>query len=124
VENVPLPSADAAYHILGSSLDELKRHNIVVDLETSKSDDVLSLRASRSVNHIGSANILLRRIAERCGFLSGRTLRRLPYIGLALYGADPISNGMKFAWPLDDALRALSLAVDKEIQKGTTGDRS
>lgn len=46
-------------------------------------------------------------LAQKCESLSGRTLRRLPYLALAMYTyADKCT--------IEDALKALTLAIDSE----------
>lgn len=53
-------------------------------------------------------------LSEKCKGLSGRTLRRLPFLGLAMY-----TWGGKLT--LDDAVEALEKAVEQEVMAGTAG---
>ena len=55
-------------------------------------------------------------VAQKCHGLSGRTLRRLPILGLAMYtwGGESIT--------LDEAVSALEAAVDQELQAGKGKD--
>ena len=59
-----------------------------------------------------SAGYRIWALAQKCHGLSGRTLRRLPILGLAMYtwGGESIT--------LDDAVSALEAAVDQELQAG------
>lgn len=54
-------------------------------------------------------------LSKRCRGLSGRTLRRLPILGLAMY-----TWGGRLS--LDDAVEALEKAVEQEIRAGTVGN--
>jgi pachytene checkpoint protein 2 len=114
IERIPNPSSAASYEILRSCLNELLRCGIIqrtlniVIVEDEEEGDVFPpLAAVRcSVDACSSAKHLLS-IAERCAGLSGRALRRLPYLGLALYGYGD-------TYSISDALSLLDAAVQKE----------
>jgi pachytene checkpoint protein 2 len=114
IERIPNPSSAAAYEILRSCFNELLRCGIIQNLfdiviiEDEDERDVFPpLVAVRcSVDTCSPAKRLLS-IAERCAGLSGRALRRLPYLGLALYGYGDTHS-------ISDALSLLDAAVRKE----------
>jgi DNA polymerase III delta prime subunit len=113
IERIPNPSSAASYEILRSCLNELLRCGIIqnsldiVIIEDEEERDIFPpLAAVRcSVDAYSSAKRLLS-IAERCAGLSGRALRRLPYLGLALYGYGDTHS-------ISDALSLLDAAVEK-----------
>jgi hypothetical protein len=110
-QRIPRPSCEVAYLILRSCFKELMRIGLVQyskHLDSCDDDDI---------NHALQTNLLLeehpqtllRDISERCDALSGRSLRRLPYLAIALYAEDDIVT-------LSQALHALSTAVDNHIE--------
>ncbi|KAI9345545.1 P-loop containing nucleoside triphosphate hydrolase protein [Obelidium mucronatum] len=81
---VGLPSPVVIYSILSSTLSELMRCHLIHPME-----DILSWRdietyASRGID-MGDANQKLYSVARQCEGLSGRAIRKLPFIAHALF---------------------------------------
>jgi SpoVK/Ycf46/Vps4 family AAA+-type ATPase len=108
---IPSPSSEAAYKILLSSFKELVRIGLIKhgsSFESSDDDDINhALQTNLHIEEHPQSS--LRDISERCESLSGRTLRRLPYLAIALYADDDTVT-------LPQALSALSLAVDHQLE--------
>ncbi|OQO07316.1 hypothetical protein B0A48_07013 [Cryoendolithus antarcticus] len=104
---IPSPSTSAIYNIFRSCLNELIRSKLI-----TADDDVPTLATTHMTLHdsLESAGFRLSKVAEKCAkfAVSGRTLRRLPVLGLATYtwGA---------AQTLDNAVAALEKAVEQEV---------
>jgi len=62
----------------------------------------------KAVEESVPASLMLWNLAQRCGGLSGRTLRRLPYLALALHG-----QGDYFT--LEHALQSLDIAINDQL---------
>ncbi|KAK6433588.1 hypothetical protein LTR95_010231 [Oleoguttula sp. CCFEE 5521] len=104
---IPSPSTSAIYNIFRFCLNELIRSKLI-----TADDDVPTLATTHMTLHdsLESAGFRLSKVAEKCAkfAVSGRTLRRLPVLGLATYtwGA---------AQTLDNAVAALEKAVEQEV---------
>ncbi|KAI9876754.1 MAG: hypothetical protein M1830_005802 [Pleopsidium flavum] len=125
---VPEPCGQACYEILRTCYIELVNCGIIASLQEHEEDNTVQNADNQSQWQIldtialprysdmvlnfwmdpTSAAKQLWNTAEKCAGLSGRTLRRLPALALALYtNSDPC--------PMNEALRALSQAVDDEF---------
>ncbi|KAK6438246.1 hypothetical protein LTR95_005555 [Oleoguttula sp. CCFEE 5521] len=108
---IPSPSTSAIYNIFRSCLNELVRSKLI-----TAADKIPTLATTHMtlLNSPDSAGHRLCKLSERCAKLamSGRTLRRLPVLGLATYtwGA---------AQTLDNAVAALEKAVEQEVLSRT-----
>ncbi|XP_023236223.1 pachytene checkpoint protein 2 homolog [Centruroides sculpturatus] len=103
------PSAPAIYHIYRSCILELQNVEIIVPKCI-----VLPLRQLNITSEIGENSFIgyslrVKELAKKSEGLSGRTLRRLPFLAHALFIQKPTTN-------LDNYLDALSKAIDKEFQ--------
>ncbi|XP_038056236.1 pachytene checkpoint protein 2 homolog [Patiria miniata] len=103
------PSASACFKIYHSCINELMRARII-----SPAQQLLDLRALEVMRFIENdatkLSLKLKEIACKSEGLSGRTLRKLPFLAHALYvKANPVS--------LEDYLNALSDAVDKQFKE-------
>ncbi|KAF2842689.1 AAA-domain-containing protein [Patellaria atrata CBS 101060] len=132
-QHVPNPCRRATYDILRSCLNELIRCGLVtngesVENETGEtSNDEVSLlpvsgwelvdtpsiptHTEMNVQYWNRPDSVPRKlwtICERCEGLSGRTLRRLPFLALALHTNDDHCN-------IQEALTALSISVGEEL---------
>lgn len=114
------PSEGATYDILRSCLNELARCGVLVPTTTDHENGAEKRElATNPFPSFLEVNVLLQdrpdtlgfqlwQIAQTCTGMSGRTLRRLPFLGLAMNTySDPVL--------LIEGLEALSLAVDKEL---------
>jgi hypothetical protein len=134
---VPRPAPRAAYEIFRSCLNELVRCEILIEpgaggsshdpfvavqLEDMQLEDPGVLTSPDkpfpgiSETSMGVGNELGNRlweIAQQCGQLSGRTLRRLPFQALAIYTCSKDCT-------VTEGLRALSVAVDRETAREST----
>lgn len=133
---VPNPNADAAFEILRSTLNELIRSGVVKppahEVLVLRSDGVEDEKEEElmAVDDFGSRTYLLPNlpetrikyhgrpqsppqklwaIARRCDGMSGRTLRRLPPMAIAMYA---------FSKPctMSDALECLKLAAEEALR--------
>ncbi|EON64972.1 hypothetical protein W97_04207 [Coniosporium apollinis CBS 100218] len=138
---IPNPPPRAIYEILRSSLNELIRCDLLIptddpdDASDGASSDSVSLVQAGSdweVLVLGSfpsfaeMNVhlwnrpnaparKLWKLAQRCEGFSGRALRRLPFLALAMHTySDPC--------PVPEALAALSLAVDEHAGRIVKND--
>ncbi|OQO13144.1 hypothetical protein B0A48_02608 [Cryoendolithus antarcticus] len=104
---IPSPSSSAIYNIFRSCLNELVHSQLV-----TANDDVPTLATTHMTLHDSpdSAGFRLWKMSDKCARLamSGRTLRRLPVLGLATY-----TWGV--AQTLDNAVAALENAVEQEV---------
>jgi len=104
---VGLPSSTAIYRIYFSCLEELMRAQIIAPRES-----VFALRSLEisgySENSATQLSLLLRDIAIKSQGLSGRTLRKLPFLAHAFFV-------QKSTVELNTFLLALAKAVDKQF---------
>ncbi|XP_022099590.1 pachytene checkpoint protein 2 homolog [Acanthaster planci] len=103
------PSPSACFKIYHSCINELMRARII-----SPAQQLLDLRALEVMRFIENdatkLSLKLKEIACKSEGLSGRTLRKLPFLAHALFvKANPVS--------LEDYLAALSGAVDKQFEE-------
>eukprot|EP00058_Branchiostoma_floridae_P019450 XP_002604940.1 hypothetical protein BRAFLDRAFT_58489 [Branchiostoma floridae] len=111
------PSPPAIFKIYHSCVKELMRS--IHDCQTP--EQLLDLRALEVMrfaeNNATQHSLRLRDLAQRSAGLSGRTLRKLPFLAHALFVQTPTIS-------LEDFLEALSLAVDRqhEERKGLKTD--
>ncbi|XP_043116737.1 LOW QUALITY PROTEIN: pachytene checkpoint protein 2 homolog [Puntigrus tetrazona] len=103
------PSASAVFNIYLSCLEELMKRQIVYPRQ-----QLLSLEELGTVNFMESdvtrLSLTLRNLARRSVGLSGRALRRIPFLAHALYGKSSSVTVEAF-------LRAMERAVDKQRQE-------
>ncbi len=124
---VPSPSPAAIYNILRSCLNELIRSNLVNATTTTAqtaTETWTLLSSTPELPTLSHVQIHLMDLsqshtpgyrvwalaAQKCAGFSGRTLRRLPILGLAMYtwGGESV--------PLDEAVAALEAAVEQEVR--------
>ncbi|XP_058878320.1 pachytene checkpoint protein 2 homolog [Acipenser ruthenus] len=102
------PSPAAIFKIYLSCLDELMKCQIIYPRQ-----QLLTLRELETLgfleNKVSELSLLLNKIAQKSKGLSGRALRKLPFLAHALYIQAPTVTLEKF-------LEALSLAVDKQFE--------
>lgn len=101
------PSEEAIFKIYHSCLTELKKRNIV---SRSNLPDLRTLRMmGLQENKANSSSFRLLDVARRSYGLSGRTLRKIPFLAFALYlqSYTVVSQ--------DQFILALSMAVDKQM---------
>ncbi|TKC39056.1 hypothetical protein EI555_017336 [Monodon monoceros] len=102
------PSAAAIFRIYLSCLEELMRCQIVYPRQ-----QLLTLRELEMIgfieNNVSKLSLLLSEISRKSEGLSGRVLRKLPFLAHALYVQAPTIT-------VEGFLQALSLAVDKQFE--------
>ncbi|XP_066886866.1 pachytene checkpoint protein 2 homolog isoform X1 [Kogia breviceps] len=102
------PSAAAIFRIYLSCLQELMRCQIIYPRQ-----QLLTLRELEMIgfveNNVSKLSLLLSEISRRSEGLSGRVLRKLPFLAHALYVQAPTIT-------IEGFLQALSLAVDKQFE--------
>ncbi|TRZ01237.1 hypothetical protein DNTS_008857 [Danionella cerebrum] len=103
------PSINAIFNIYLSCLEELMKRQIIHPIQ-----QLLSLEELETMNFMESnitrLSLNLRSIAQRSIGLSGRALRKIPFLAHALYGK---SSSMT----LEVFLTAMGLAVEKQRQE-------
>ncbi|XP_028909667.1 pachytene checkpoint protein 2 homolog isoform X3 [Ornithorhynchus anatinus] len=103
------PSPEAIYKIYLSCLDELMKCQIIYPRE-----QLLTLRELDMLgyieNNVSKMSILLSEISRKSEGLSGRVLRKLPFLAHALYIQTPTVTVEVF-------LQALSLVVEKQFEE-------
>ncbi|ORX98587.1 pachytene checkpoint protein 2 [Basidiobolus meristosporus CBS 931.73] len=100
------PSHKAIYNILLSCLNELIRANIISSAEQLM--DWRGIEFYLSTGKTPGASYKLYCVAQRCKGLSGRSLRKLPFLAHALFLQSECSD-------LTEYLRALELAITMEL---------
>uniref|UniRef100_A0A673JWL9 Pachytene checkpoint protein 2 homolog n=1 Tax=Sinocyclocheilus rhinocerous TaxID=307959 RepID=A0A673JWL9_9TELE len=102
------PSASAIFNIYLSCLEELMKRQIVYPRQ-----QLLSLEELGTMNFMESdvtrLSLTLRNIAQRSVGLSGRALRKIPFLAHALYGKSSTMT-------VEGFLKAMERAVDKQRQ--------
>ncbi|XP_075442488.1 pachytene checkpoint protein 2 homolog isoform X2 [Ascaphus truei] len=103
------PSAAAIFKIYLSCVEELMKCQIIYPRQ-----QLLTLRDLEMIgyleNNVSKLSLLLNDIARKSEGLSGRVLRKLPFLAHALYIQSPTATIERF-------LQALSLAVDKQFEE-------
>ncbi|XP_028673175.1 pachytene checkpoint protein 2 homolog [Erpetoichthys calabaricus] len=103
------PSISAIFKIYLSCLEELMRCQIIYPRQ-----QLLTLRELEMLcfqeNKVSNLSIVLHKISQKSKGLSGRVLRKLPFLAHALYIQSPTVT-------LEVFLDALSLAVDKQFEE-------
>ncbi|XP_052002770.1 pachytene checkpoint protein 2 homolog [Xyrauchen texanus] len=103
------PSANAIFVIYLSCLEELMKRQIIYPRQ-----QLLSLEELATMNFMESdvthLSLILRNIAQKSNGLSGRTLRKVPFLAHALYGKTSTMTVESF-------LNAMDRAVDKQRQE-------
>ncbi|XP_066572122.1 pachytene checkpoint protein 2 homolog isoform X3 [Amia ocellicauda] len=106
---IGLPSPDAIFNIYLSCLEELMKCQIIYPKQ-----QLLTLRELQMLgfleNNISELSLSLKRIAVKSKGLSGRGLRKLPFLAHALYVKTPTVTLERF-------LQALAQAVDKQFEE-------
>ncbi|KAI9137738.1 pachytene checkpoint protein 2 [Paraphysoderma sedebokerense] len=108
---IGLPSPRAIYSILSSCLKELMRVEIIAPSETLVDHRTIELYLHLPLDQTTSTEIknsvLLFQVATKCHGLSGRTLRKLPFLTHAMYYQTSAAS-------LSDYIQALGMAVENE----------
>nr|XP_033785686.1 pachytene checkpoint protein 2 homolog [Geotrypetes seraphini] len=103
------PSSAAIFKIYLSCIEELMKCQIIYPRQ-----QLLTLRELEMIgyveNNISSLSLILNEIARKSEGLSGRVLRKLPFLAHALYLQSPTVTIEMF-------LQALSLVVDKQFEE-------
>uniref|UniRef100_A0A8C0TPK4 Pachytene checkpoint protein 2 homolog n=1 Tax=Canis lupus familiaris TaxID=9615 RepID=A0A8C0TPK4_CANLF len=103
------PSAAAIFKIYLSCLEELMKCQIIYPRQ-----QLLTLRELEMIgfieNNVSKLSLLLSEISRKSEGLSGRVLRKLPFLAHALYIQAPTVT-------IEGFLQALSLAVDKQFEE-------
>ncbi|NXV78338.1 PCH2 protein, partial [Atlantisia rogersi] len=103
------PSTAAIFRIYISCLEELMKCQIIYPRQ-----QLLTLRELEMIgfveNNVSRLSLVLKEISRRSEGLSGRVLRKLPFLAHALYIQSPSVTMAVF-------LQALSLAVDKQFEE-------
>ncbi|DAA17766.1 pachytene checkpoint protein 2 homolog [Bos indicus x Bos taurus] len=103
------PSAAAIFKIYLSCLEELMRCQIIYPRQ-----QLLTLRELEMIgfieNNVSKLSLLLSEISRKSEGLSGRVLRKLPFLAHALYIQAPTVT-------IEGFLQALSLAVEKQFEE-------
>ncbi|XP_051696527.1 pachytene checkpoint protein 2 homolog [Oryctolagus cuniculus] len=103
------PSAAAIFKIYLSCLEELMKCQIIYPRQ-----QLLTLRELEMIgfieNNVSKLSLLLSEISRKSEGLSGRVLRKLPFLAHALYVQAPTVT-------IEGFLQALSLAVDKQFEE-------
>ncbi|XP_072184272.1 pachytene checkpoint protein 2 homolog isoform X2 [Excalfactoria chinensis] len=103
------PSAAAIFRIYLSCLEELMKCQIIYPRQ-----HLLSLRELEMIgfveNNVSRLSLVLKEISRKSEGLSGRVLRKLPFLAHALYIQSPSVTMTTF-------LQALSLVVDKQFEE-------
>uniref|UniRef100_A0A8C2CYJ7 Pachytene checkpoint protein 2 homolog n=1 Tax=Cyprinus carpio TaxID=7962 RepID=A0A8C2CYJ7_CYPCA len=103
------PSASAIFHIYLSCLEELMKRHIIYPRQ-----QLLSLEELGTMDFMESdvtrLSLTLRNLAQRSEGLSGRALRKIPFLAHALYGKSSTMTVEVF-------LKAMERAVDKQRQE-------
>ncbi|XP_053216930.1 pachytene checkpoint protein 2 homolog isoform X1 [Podarcis raffonei] len=103
------PSAEAVFKIYLSCLEELMKCQIIYPRQ-----QLLTLRELEVIGYLDSdvskLSLILREISRKSEGLSGRVLRKLPFLAHALYIQSPNVTTTAF-------LQALSLVVDKQFEE-------
>ncbi|XP_035147744.1 pachytene checkpoint protein 2 homolog isoform X1 [Callithrix jacchus] len=106
---IGLPSAAAIFKIYLSCLEELMKCQIIYPRQ-----QLLTLRELEMIgfieNNVSALSLLLSEISRKSEGLSGRVLRKLPFLAHALYIQAPTVT-------IEGFLQALSLAVDKQFEE-------
>ncbi|MEJ1275877.1 thyroid hormone receptor interactor 13 [Cricetulus griseus] len=103
------PSTAAIFRIYLSCLEELMKCQIIYPRQ-----QLLTLRELEMIgfieNNVSKLSLLLSEISRKSEGLSGRVLRKLPFLAHALYIQAPSVT-------IEGFLQALSLAVDKQFEE-------
>ncbi|XP_059029550.1 pachytene checkpoint protein 2 homolog [Mustela lutreola] len=103
------PSAAAIFKIYLSCLEELMKCQIIYPRQ-----QLLTLRELEMIgfieNNVSKLSLLLSEISRKSEGLSGRVLRKLPFLAHALFVQAPTVT-------IEGFLQALSLAVDKQFEE-------
>lgn len=105
---IGLPSSAAIYSIYRSCIKELMKVGIIQPKENIM--DLRDLDLLPAGNHIYLNGIRLKEISQKSEGLSGRTLRKLPFIAHALFIQKPCVTLSQF-------LNAMQKAVDREFHQ-------
>lgn len=109
---IGLPPESCVYKIFQSCINELETSKI---LEKDSDQQILSYKEVTSNNdwldtEAKKCSDMLLDIVRKGKTLSGRTLRKLPFLAIALYGDQNIPVS------LNDYLELLSISVDKQLE--------
>ncbi|KAM9308240.1 pachytene checkpoint protein 2 homolog [Gastrophryne carolinensis] len=103
------PSPAAIFNIYMSCIEELMKCQIIYPRE-----QLLTLRDLEMIgyveNNVSKLSLLLNSISKKSEGLSGRVLRKIPFLAHALFVQSPTVTIEKF-------LQALSLAVDRQFEE-------
>ncbi|KAI5611992.1 pachytene checkpoint protein 2-like isoform X1 [Silurus asotus] len=100
---IGLPSAKAIFNIYLSCLEELMKRQIIYPRQ-----QLLNLEELHTLDYIESEvtelSLHLQRIAEKSVGLSGRTLRKIPFLAHALYAKTAVMTVVRFLCAMDKAV--------------------
>ncbi|KAF9319676.1 Pachytene checkpoint protein 2 [Podila horticola] len=111
--HIGLPSANAIYSMFIASLDELQRAGIIQPNVALMDYRTLQLHQQFSTNGSGAspssdsetASTHLFRIAQAAAGLSGRSIRRLPFLAHAGFVQAPVAHMMAYLYGLHQAVQ-------------------
>ena len=108
------PSQAAVYQILHSCLLELTRSGLVVDTggDTCLSFRQFQLAGMEQETAATRSSLKLWSVAAKCSGLSGRTIRKIAFLALALF-SDASEKG---SLTLAELLVSLDMAVDRQLR--------
>ena len=108
------PSQAAVYQILHSCLLELTRSGLVVDTggDTCLSFRQFQLAGMEQETAATRSSLKLWSVAAKCSGLSGRTIRKIAFLALALF-SDASDKG---SLTLAELLVSLDMAVDRQLR--------
>ena len=108
------PSQAAVYQILHSCLQELTRSGLVVDTcgDTCLSFRQFQLAGMEQETAATRSSLKLWSVAAKCAGLSGRTIRKIAFLALALF-SDASDRG---SITLAELLFSLDKAVDRQLR--------
>ena len=108
------PSQAAVYQIFHSCVTELMRKGVVVDTSGSPclSYRQLQLAGMEVENNATKNSLMLWRVAAKCAGLSGRTIRKVAFLALALFSNASVRGNIT----LEESLISLDKAVERQIK--------
>ena len=108
------PSQAAVYQIFHSCVSELMRKGVVVDTSGSPclSFRQLQLTGMETENASNRNSLKLWKVAAKCAGLSGRTIRKIAFLALALFSNASVRGNVT----LEETLVSLDKAVDRQLK--------
>ena len=109
------PSQAAVYQIFHSCVSELTRAGVVMDTDTGSgclSYRQLQLTGMETENTSNRNSLLLWKVAAKCAGMSGRTIRKIAFLALALFSNASIRGNVT----LEETLDSLDKAVERQLK--------